>query len=130
MHDSCSLPPVGLGIKTKEAYPLSELTQVLFDRLEKKEMDPSTIPGFIRNLANTVLINPHMNHAQVNEQLHFLGWDDVELDYHTLQLAIACFEAEGLEDTENSFDRLIEITSKLCKSTGDGQLSSVITGQA
>jgi hypothetical protein len=71
-----------------------------------------------------------MNHAQVNEQLHFLGWDDVELDYHTLQLAIACFEAEGLEDTENSFDRLIEITSKLCKSTVHGQLSSVITGQA
>lgn len=130
MHDSCSLPSVGLGTKIKEAYLLSALTQVLFDRLEKKEIYPSTIPGFIRNLANTVLINPHMNHAQVNEQLHFLGWDDVELDYHTLQLAIACFEAEGLEDTENSFDRLIEITSKLCKSTVHGQLSSVITGQA
>ncbi len=109
---------------------MSELTQVLFDRLEKKEMDPSTIPGFIRNLANTVLVNPHMNHAQVNEQLHFLGWDDVELDYHTLQLAIACFEAEGLGDTEDSLDRLTEITSKLCESTGDGQLHPVITGQA
>jgi hypothetical protein len=130
LHDSCSLRSVGLGTKIKEAYPLSALTQVLFDRLEKKEIYPSTIPGFIRNLANTVLINPHMNHAQVNEQLHFLGWDDVELDYHTLQLAIACFEAEGLEDIEKNLARLTEATSKLCKSTAHGQLSSVITGQA
>jgi hypothetical protein len=130
LHDSCSLASVGLGIKIKEAYPLSELTQILFDRLEKKEMEPNAIPGFIRNLANTVLVNPHLNHAQVNEQLHFLGWEDVELDYHTLQLAIAYFEAEGLEDIEKNLDRLTEATSKLCKSTAHGQLSSVITGQA
>ena len=42
-----------------------------------------------------------MNLLQVNQRLHLLGWDSFELDYHTLQLAIACFEAEGLKGLEN-----------------------------
>ena len=33
--------------------------------------------------------------------MHLLGWDGVELDYHTLELAIACFEDEGLESLKN-----------------------------
>jgi len=37
---------------------LSELTHILVDRLEKKEMEPGIIPCFIRDLATTVLINP------------------------------------------------------------------------
>jgi hypothetical protein len=40
--------------------------------------------------------NPNMNPLQVNEQLQFLGWDDIEVGYHTIQLAIACFETEVL----------------------------------
>jgi hypothetical protein len=27
--------------------------------------------------------------------LHYLGWHEVEIDYHTLQLALACFEMEN-----------------------------------
>jgi len=42
-----------------------------------------------------------MNLLQVNKRLHLLGWDSFELDYHTLQLAIAYFEAEGLKGVEN-----------------------------
>jgi hypothetical protein len=30
-----------------------------------------------------------------------LGWDSFELDYHTLELATACFKAKGLERLEN-----------------------------
>ncbi len=37
-----------------------------------------------------------MNPLQANEKLQFLGWDDIEVDYHTMQLAIACFETEGI----------------------------------
>jgi len=76
---------------------LNQFTRILIERLEKKGIEPSIIHGFIRDLANNILVNPHMNLLQVNKQLHFLGWDSFELDYHTLQLAIACFEAEGLE---------------------------------
>jgi len=65
-------------------------------------MDLSIIHGFIRDLANTILPNPHMNLLEVNKRLYSLGWDSVELDYHTLQLAIACFEAEGLKSLENN----------------------------
>ena len=78
-------------------YDLSQLTHILIDRLKKKGIEPDTIPGFIRSLENTILVDPDANLFQVNKRLHFLGWDDFELDYHTLQLAIACLEAEGLE---------------------------------
>jgi len=96
---------------------LSQLTRILLERLEKKDMEASLIPGFIRDLANTLLVNPHISHLQANKQLHLLGWDDVELDYHTLQLAIAYLEAEGLETSQNKPDRLAEITSRLHKSS-------------
>ena len=59
------------------------------------------IPSFIRNLANVILINPHMGFLQVNNQLHLLGWDDFELDYRTLELAKTCFETDGLKGFEN-----------------------------
>jgi len=69
--------------------------QVLMRRLEMKGLGKSTIPGFICSLKSCLLDNPDMNHLQANERLQFLGWDDFDLDYHTLQLAIASFEAEG-----------------------------------
>jgi len=81
-------------------YDLNQLTQILIGRLEKKGMEPGIIHGFIRDLANTIAVDPHMNLLQVNKQLHLLGWDSFDLDYHTLQLAIACFEAKGLKSQE------------------------------
>jgi hypothetical protein len=67
---------------------------ILMQRLEKKGMAKSTILGFTLSLKSCLLDNPDMNHIQINKRLKFLGWDDFELDYHTLQLAIACFENE------------------------------------
>jgi hypothetical protein len=80
---------------------LEELIRILIERLEEKRLEPSIVHGFIRDLANTILVNPHMNLLQLNKRLHSLGWDSFELNYHTLQLAIACFEAEGLKSLEN-----------------------------
>ena len=106
---------------------MSKLTHILIDRLEKKEMEPGIIPCFIRDLATTVLINPDMGHLAVNRHLHLLGWDDFELDYHTLQLAIACFEAEGLAISGDIPTRLTGIASKFHKGGVDGQLNAVMT---
>ena len=78
---------------------MNQFTGRLIERLEEQGMEPSFIPGFIRSLAGTLLVHPQMNLLQVNKQLQFLGWD-CKLDYHTLQLAIACFEAEGLKKIE------------------------------
>jgi len=79
---------------------MSDLKKILINRLENKGIGLSIIPCFIKDLANSFLINPNMNYFQVNKRLHYLGWDDFDLDYHTLQLAIACFEIEGLKSSE------------------------------
>lgn len=75
---------------------MKPFTQILVDRLERMGIEKRILPGFVRTLANAVLLNPHSNLLQVNRRLHFLGWDDFELDYHTLQLAIASFEQENM----------------------------------
>ena len=38
--------------------------------------------------------DPKMNHLKANRRFQFLDWDGIGVDYHTLQLAKACFEAE------------------------------------
>ena len=72
----------------------------LMDRLEMLGITRSLIPGFVRILANSLLVDPKMDLSEVNKRLRYLGWDDFELDYHTLQLAIACFEADGFNTLE------------------------------
>jgi len=73
---------------------LPDNKQTLMRRLESKGLEKSTIPGFMWSLKRCLRDNPDMNHLEANQQLQFLGWDDLDLDYHTLQLAIANFEAE------------------------------------
>ena len=80
---------------------MDQIAQILIARLENKGMEPGIIPGFIRNLANTLSVDPDTNLFLVNNQLHLLGWDDFELDYRTLELATAYLEAEGLKNPEN-----------------------------
>ena len=72
---------------------LSEYIKVLIRRLEMKGLEKGEIPGFVWSLKSCLLDKPEMNCFQVNKRLQYLGWDDFVLDYHTLQLAIACFEA-------------------------------------
>lgn len=69
-------------------------------KLIEKGIDVALIPGFIRSLANACLLTPDMSHSLVNKRLKYLGWDDVELDYHTLQLAIDSLETKGLSRLE------------------------------
>jgi len=75
---------------------MDNIKQILMDRLEKMGMDLCLIPGFIKSLESYLLHNPQMSLFQVNEKLQYLGWGDLDLDYHTLQLAIEYFEAEEL----------------------------------
>ena len=76
---------------------LNKNKHVLMRRLEMKGMPKSTMLGFIWSLKSCLLHNPEMNHLQANERLKLLGWNDFDLDYHTLLLARACFEAEGFQ---------------------------------
>ena len=73
---------------------LPDNKQTLMRRLEMKGLEKSIIPGFIWSLKRCLQDNPNMNHLEANQRLQSLGWEDFDLDYHTLQLAIANFKAE------------------------------------
>lgn len=83
--------PSGNGYRT--AIPTIKRT--LISRLEKLGIECKLMPGFIRSLMGSYNLNPQMNLRQLNRRLHYLGWKDLDLDYHTWQLAIACYETEG-----------------------------------
>jgi hypothetical protein len=80
---------------------MEELIIILIQRLEQKGIEPIMIYSFIRDLANTIGVNPSMNLIEVNKHLHLLGWDSFELDYRTLELATTCFKAKGSDRLEN-----------------------------
>ena len=72
----------------------ADIEKTLINELKGKGIGNNIIPRFIKDLAYSFQIDPSVSLSEVNERLHFLGWEDVELDYHTLQLAIASFESD------------------------------------
>ena len=74
-----------------ESYPIN-LKQIFLQRLNKIVVEPRLISGLMKALAVFFYLNPNMSLSQVNERLHYLGWNDIELDYHTYQLAIECLD--------------------------------------
>jgi hypothetical protein len=75
------------------------MIRILIQRLVKKGMEVSTIPAYIRNLGNTLTVNTHLNTQELNRRLQLLGWDDFELDDHTLQLILTIFGTDGLKSS-------------------------------
>jgi len=75
---------------------ISEFKQILIAHLIAKGLEKETIPSFIRSMRIYLSNDPKINYLKANKHLHFLGWNDIEVDYHTFQLAIAYFEAEGI----------------------------------
>jgi len=73
---------------------MESLKLLLIDRLNSKGMDPTLIPAFLRALTSLISSEPSIAPAQVNQKLHLLGWNEVAIDYHCLQIAIACLEAD------------------------------------
>ncbi|MBW1775480.1 MAG: hypothetical protein JRJ82_21775 [Deltaproteobacteria bacterium] len=72
----------------------TDIEETLINELKRKGIDNNIIPRFIKDMAYSFQIDPSVSLSDVNDRLHFLGWEEVELDYHTLQLAIASFERE------------------------------------
>jgi hypothetical protein len=73
---------------------MEDLKLILIDQLKSKGMDPSLIPAFLRALTYIISSKPGIDLAQVNRKMHSLGWNEVTVDYHCLQIAIACIEAD------------------------------------
>lgn len=97
---------------------MSQIKEILIDRLTNKGMDMNMIPGFIRSLTNSFAYYPHMDFKQINDRLRYMGWDDFELDYFTFQLVIECLESFDLKKSEyksvkwfeNNFTTIIPVS--------------------
>ena len=70
------------------------IEETLINELQEKGINDEIIPRFIKDLAYSYNIDPSFSLSEINDRLHYLGWDDIELDYHTLQLAIASIERD------------------------------------
>ena len=70
------------------------IEETLFNELQGKGINDEIIPRFIKDLVYSFQIDPSAGLSDLNHRLHYLGWDDIELDYHILQLAIAAFERD------------------------------------
>ena len=73
---------------------MEDLKPLLIDRLKSQGMDPSLIPAFLKALTSIIASEPGIELAQVNQKLNLLGWNEVIIDYHSLQIAIACLVTE------------------------------------
>ena len=80
---------------------MNPLKKILIDRLKKKGIHPHNLPIYIRNLATTISADSQTNLWRIKKQMHFLGWDDVDLDYRTMELAAVCFETDDFDLSEN-----------------------------
>ena len=73
---------------------MEDLKLLLIDRLKSKGMDIDLIPAFLKSLTSLISSEPGIDLAHINQKLLSLGWNEVTIDYHCLQIAIACLEAE------------------------------------
>jgi hypothetical protein len=69
-----------------------DLKKILIERLEKKGVEPVLIPGLLKNILATLRDRPDITHEEVSEKLHYLGWNDFDLDENTMQIIIADYE--------------------------------------
>jgi len=72
-----------------------QIEKTILQQLEKKGIESKLIPRFIRDLTQSLHVDPSMTLPQINNRLQSLGWDNIEIDYHTLELIKACIENHG-----------------------------------
>lgn len=67
---------------------------LLAERLKRQGVEPNEMPGFLREMAKLLSADPDLPPATANQRLQYLGWNDVAVDYQSLQLAAACLQEE------------------------------------
>ena len=87
---------------------MEKLIGILTERLAGKGMEVSTIPAFIRDLANTMVANGYSSLQELTRRLRSLGWDGFELDDYTFQLIVAAFEPGLVYKPPHWFDRTFD----------------------
>lgn len=76
---------------------MAQLKDILIRRLKQKGIGLRTIPGFIRSFSSSFYIDPNMSLVQLNDRMRYMGWEDIELDYYTFQLAVEILDTYGMK---------------------------------
>jgi hypothetical protein len=74
---------------------MADLHQLLLARLQPQGIEPDDLPLFLRDLPAIHKSKPESDVAALNSKLNVLGWHQVQLDYQSLQLALAWMESEN-----------------------------------
>ena len=73
---------------------MEDLKLILIDRLQQQGIESNDLPLFFRDLASILGSDSKIGTAALNARLNVLGWHKAELDYQSLQLALAWVETE------------------------------------
>lgn len=73
---------------------MEEIKPLLIERLKSKGMDPSLISAFLKALTSLISSEAGIEPAAANQKMQSLGWNEGAVDYHSLQIAIACLGAD------------------------------------
>jgi len=84
---------------------MKQLMRALMIRLAGKGMEVTSIPAYVRTVANSLIAHPTLSLEELNEHLRLLGWESVELDDYTLQLILAIFESDSVHEPSQYPDR-------------------------
>ena len=76
-----------------------KIKTALLERLLKKGLDGNNLPGFVKLLFRYLKVNPDIKIDMLNRHLNMVGFPNMEIDYHTFQLAIAYFESKNWKNT-------------------------------
>jgi len=69
-----------------------KIKYIFMNHLIKKGIETDMLPFFLRDLRTSFSIYPLSDHKEIGNVINQLGWDDIELDYQTFQLAKTYFD--------------------------------------
>jgi hypothetical protein len=73
---------------------MDKLRQMLTEHLRSRGLPDDHIAFYLKSLQKLIKSEPGIDPAHLNQRLRSLGWDEVDLDYHYLQMAIGSFEKD------------------------------------
>ena len=85
---------------------MDEIKTFLARHLGKMGLSPNMIPGFLKSVSNLLNEHPEMSLSEINDKLQYLGWDGIEMNYHTLELAKAWHESLANTPVPNEIESL------------------------
>jgi hypothetical protein len=91
---------------------MDDLKQLLIDRLKRQGIESDDLPLLLRDLASLLGSDSKIETAALNAKLNVLGWHKAQLDYQSLQLALAWVEAETAGSSEQNPDPRENMDSK------------------